>query len=62
MNSYELLDHNSSKYSLESDNFRNDVLDIESSTEIDFYEYQQPIMTECAYHKNNKLQYFFKKG
>jgi len=62
MNSYELIDQNSSRYSLESEIFRNDVLDIESSTEIDYFEYQQPIATECAFHKNNQLKYFFGKG
>lgn len=40
MNSYELLDLNSSRCSSESEKFRNDVLDIESSTEIDFFDYQ----------------------
>lgn len=62
MNSYELLDLNSSRCSSESEKFRNDVLEIESSTEIDFFDYQQPIMTECAIHKNYQLQYFFRKG
>jgi hypothetical protein len=60
MNSYELPNIQSSVFSFESDNFRKDLLEFESSTELDFIDYQQPIITECAAHRGNTLQYFCK--